>query len=95
MQADAQPIEYILPRLLPRLPSLGIVSALYRPYSGYNLPASSSTSGSLAFGVPAIVEGKDQDGSIAKRVAGREPDLCLAVGKRGDALTGRRLVPVK
>lgn len=51
-----------------------------------------------------MVEGKDENGSVASRVAGREPDLCLAIGKYvegsgcnagGKRLAGRRLVPVK
>lgn len=51
----------------------------------------------MAFGVPAIVEGKDTDGGLAARMQGREPDLCLAITRKGDATlkATASLVPVK
>jgi hypothetical protein len=84
------------------------VSSLYKPYPGYHLPVNDhdhdeSHPPTMAFGISSMVEGKDQDGSIGRRVAGRAPDLCLAVGKRvekGEAKVAgagaaRRLIPVK
>lgn len=51
----------------------------------------------MAFGVPAIVEGRDLDGGLAARMKGREPDLCLAITKKGESTMKApvSLVPVK
>ena len=51
----------------------------------------------MAFGVPAIVEGMDVDGGLAARMKGREPDLCLAITKKGENTlkVAASLVPVK
>lgn len=75
---------------------LYIAASLYRPYPSvdspdvYNLPsitvgaAGGGPRKSFAWGVPAVVEGRDTNEAVADAVYGFEPDMCLAIRKRGD-----------
>jgi hypothetical protein len=51
----------------------------------------------MAFGVPQIMEGQDPLHHLAAKLAGRLPDLCLAISKKGDVAlkVPASLVPVK
>lgn len=46
----------------------------------------------MTFGIPQLMNG-NEDESLRSKIAGREPDLCLAVsGKKGGPA---RLIPIK
>jgi len=95
-----QPFEYVRAKLLPRLSGFGIVSAQFRPYPSLPTPPhiSQSEGGrpTMAFGVPAIVEGRAHP-HLAAKLHGRVPDLCLAISKQGDSTikAPASLVPIK
>lgn len=62
-------------------------ASLYRPYASTESPESHVTPPnaarkSMAFAIPAVVEGKDTTNLVASTVKGFEPDLCLAICKR-------------
>ncbi|WWC69679.1 uncharacterized protein I206_103622 [Kwoniella pini CBS 10737] len=88
------PIDYILSRLTPMLPSISTITLAYRPYSTVPHPDPTIPKGStLPLGIPEIIHGNKSH--WAERTKLREPDMVLAVYQRGaEGETGKMLIPV-
>ncbi|TYJ52560.1 hypothetical protein B9479_006850, partial [Cryptococcus floricola] len=96
------PVDYILNKLLPLLPSISTITLAYKPYPQIPHPpppspssssSSSSSTRTLALAIPEIMDGRKPDWQAKTR--GREPNMCLAIRQRaGEATAGDMVIAV-
>ncbi|WRT66908.1 uncharacterized protein IL334_003873 [Kwoniella shivajii] len=88
------PIQYILDRLTPMLPSISTITLAYRPYATIQHPDPTIQAGStLALAIPEIIDGSKPH--WRQKARGREPDMVLGVMKKGaESENGKMVIPV-
>ncbi|ODN89137.1 hypothetical protein L198_06456 [Cryptococcus wingfieldii CBS 7118] len=88
------PVDYILNKLLPLLPSISTITLAYKPYPQIPHPSPSSFSTrTLALAIPEIMDGRKPEWQAKTR--GREPNMCLAIRQRaGEATEGDMVIAV-
>ncbi|ODN73554.1 hypothetical protein L202_08052 [Cryptococcus amylolentus CBS 6039] len=91
------PVDYILNKLLPLLPSISTITLAYKPYPQIPhpspFPSSSSSTRTLALAIPEIMDGRKPEWQAKTR--GREPNMCLAIRQRaGEATAGDMVIAV-
>jgi len=70
-------------RLRAHITTLFAISQLYHPQPQLNLPLRLGPRPTMAFAIPELLKGGDFDERIIGKMRGMEPDVCLAVTRKG------------